>query len=85
MSGIKIAAGKAITDASATSHLVTPDAPITDVVLSENPLTLHMLDGGTLKPTREGLLHIPWPPKEARKVHFIPGLCIHPSYHQGIM
>ena len=72
--GIKIAVDKAIADAGATSHFVTPDAPLTEVRPTENPLTVHMPQGGTLRTTHEGLLPIPWLPKEARKAHVLPGL-----------
>ena len=57
--GIKIAVDKAIADAGATSHFVTPDAPLTEVRPTENPLTVHMPQGGTLRTTHEGLLPIP--------------------------
>ena len=36
--GIKIAVDEAIADAGATSHFVTPNAPLTDVKRTENPL-----------------------------------------------
>ncbi len=74
VSGIKITVNDAITNAGATANFVTPDAPLTGVVITENPLTIHTPDGGTLKSTHEGLLPIPWLPKEARKAHVIPGL-----------
>ena len=72
--GIKIAVDEAIADAGATSHFVTPNAPLTDVKPTLNPLTVHMPQGGTLRTTHEGLLPIPWLPKEARKAHVLPGL-----------
>ena len=65
---------EAIADAGATSHFVTPNAPLIVVKPTEKTLTVHMPQGGTLRTTHEGLLPIPWLPKEARKAHVLPGL-----------
>jgi len=74
VSGIKIGVEYAIADAGATGHFLIPEAPLDEVLTSANPLTIHMPHGGTLKSTKEGMLPIPWLPKEARKAHVVPGL-----------
>ena len=72
--GIKIAVDEVIADTGVTLHFVTPNAPLTDVKPTENPLTVHIPQRGTLRTTHEGLLPIPWLPKEARKAHVLHGL-----------
>ena len=41
-SDIKIAANQAVVDAGATEHFVLPQAPVTDVQPTNDPLMIHM-------------------------------------------
>ena len=74
VSGFKIGVDFAIADAGVIGHFLVPDAPINDIRVSKEPVSIHMPQEGVIKSTLEGTLGLPWLPKEAREAHVIPGL-----------
>ena len=64
----------AVLDSGATSHFLVIDAPATKVTPAENPVTITIPDGSTLKSTHVRELDLPQLPMAAKIGHVIPGL-----------
>ena len=64
----------AISDSGATSHFIIEGAPVVNLQVAKQPITVRLPDGSTLQSTHTCNLDIPWLPKEATEAHIIPGL-----------
>ena len=64
----------AVLDSGATSHFLVVNATASKVTPTDNPITVTITDGTTLKSTHVRKLDLPQLPMKTRLGHVIPGL-----------
>ena len=71
---INIEVDMVVAESGATGHFLLPGTEITNMKLSNNPLTINLPDGTQLKSTHTCEINVPWIPKSTRSVHIVPGM-----------
>jgi hypothetical protein len=64
----------AISDTGATSHFMVQGAPVINIAVDLDPITIMLPDGATLQSTHTCNLDIPWLPTTVTAAHIVPGL-----------
>jgi len=64
----------AISDSGATSHFITAHAPVRNLQIDPNPITVTLPDGNTIRSTHTCNLDLPHLPDTVTQAHIIPGL-----------
>jgi hypothetical protein len=64
----------AISDSGATSHFMVQGAPVINIAVDLDPITITLPDGATLQSTNTCNLDIPWLPTAVTAAHIVPGL-----------
>ena len=73
-----IATEYAISDSGATGHLLVEGAPVTNLQVADNPISVTIPNGNNMTSTHTCNLDIPWLPNHVTEAHIVPGL-VHAS------
>ena len=73
-SNIKIAVDMAVADSGAKVNFIIPGTKVSDMKISQKNLTINLPDGNQLESTHTCEINVPRLPKEAIKVHVVPGM-----------
>ena len=64
----------AISDSGATSHFVVEGAPVINIMVDTEPITITLPDGANIQSSHTCNLDIPWLPAAVMAAHIVPGL-----------
>ena len=64
----------AISDPGATGHFLVEGAPVTNLQVARNPISISIPNGKITKSTHTCNLDIPWLPDYMPEAHTVPGL-----------
>ena len=71
---LKHAVEYAISDSGAAVHFLVEGAPVANLKMAENPITIMLPNGRTIQSTHTCNLDIPWLPDTMTEAHIVPGL-----------
>ena len=63
-----------ISDSGATGHFLVEGAPVTNVQVADNPISITIPNGKRMTSTRTCNLDIPWLPNHVTEAYIVPGL-----------
>ena len=63
-----------ISDSGATDHFLVEGAPVTNLQVSDNPISITIPNGNIMTSTHTCKLDIPWLPNHITEAHIVPGL-----------
>ena len=69
-----IAIEYAISDSGATDHFLVEGAPVTNLQVADNPISITIPNGKSMTSTHTCNLDIPWLPNHVTEAHIVPGL-----------
>ena len=64
----------AISDSGATGHFLVEGAPVTNLQVADNPISITIPNGKSMTSTHTCNLDIPWMPNHMTEAHIVPGL-----------
>ena len=70
----RLAVECAISDSGATGHFLVEGAPVTNLQVADNPISITITNGKSMTSSHTCNLEIPWLPNHMTEAHTLPGL-----------